>query len=110
MLLARNLRDAMLPSGAVVIAWALFVYVLLYGVRYLLGARIYLTCALREDENRPLPRQQIEPEELRLLGLLGDALLAAGFRDLGFGAVPPLLTYYAEPLKYSVFVNERLPA
>lgn len=100
----------MLPSGAVVIAWALFVYVLLYGVRYLLGARIYLTCALREDENRLLPRQQIEPEELRLLGLLDDELLAAGFRHLGFGAVPPLLTYYAEPLKYSVFVNERLPA
>ncbi|HEX4677442.1 MAG TPA: hypothetical protein VH209_19045 [Steroidobacteraceae bacterium] len=100
----------MLPSGAVVIAWALFVYVLLYGVRYLLGARIYLTCALREDENRPLPRQQIEPEELRLLGLLDDELLAAGFRHLGFGAVPPLLTYYAEPLKYSVFVNELLPA
>jgi Zn-dependent protease len=100
----------MLPSGAVVIAWALFVYVLLYGVRYLLGARIYLTCALREDENRLLPRQQIEPEELRLLGLLDDELLAAGFRHLGFGAVPPLLTYYAEPLKYSVFVNELLPA
>jgi len=42
----------MLPSGAVLIAWVLFVYVLLYGIRYLLGARIYLTCALREDENR----------------------------------------------------------
>jgi Zn-dependent protease len=100
----------MLPSGAVVIAWVLFVYVLLYGIRYLLGARIYLTCALREDENRSVPRQQIEPEELRLLGLLDDELLAAGFRHLGFGAAQPLLTYYAEPLKYSVFVNERLPA
>ena len=64
----------MLPSGAVVIAWVLFVYVLLYGIRYLLGARIYLTCALREVESRPIPRQQIEPEELRLLGLLDDEL------------------------------------
>jgi Zn-dependent protease len=100
----------MLPSGAVLIVWVLFVYVLLYGIRYLLGARIYLTCALREDENRSVPRQQIEPEELRLLGLLDDELLAAGFRHLGFGAAQPLLTYYAEPLKYSVFVNERLPA
>ena len=100
----------MLPSGAVVIAWVLFVYVLLYGIRYLLGARIYLTCALREVENRSIPRQQIEPEELRLLGLLDDELLAAGFRHLGFGAATPLLTYYAEPLKFSVFVNERLPA
>ena len=100
----------MLPSGVVLIVWVLFVYVLLYGIRYLLGARIYLTCALREDENRSVPRQQIEPEELRLLGLLDDELLAAGFRHLGFGAAQPLLTYYAEPLKYSVFVNERLPA
>ena len=100
----------MLPSGAVVIAWVLFVYVLLYGIRYLLGARIYLTCALHEVEIRPIPPQQIEPEELRLLGLLDDELLAAGFRHLGFGAATPLLTYYAEPLKFSVFVNERLPA
>jgi Zn-dependent protease len=100
----------MLPSGAIVIAWVLFVYVLLYGIRYLLAARIYLTCALHEVEIRPIPRQQIEPEELRLLGLLDDELLAAGFRYLGFGAATPLLTYYAEPLKFSVFVNERLPA
>jgi Zn-dependent protease len=100
----------MLPSGAVVIAWVLFVYVLLYGIRYLLGARIYLTCALREVENRPIPRQQIEPEELRLLGLLDDELAEAGFRHLGFGVSTPFLTHYGAPFKFSVFVNERLPA
>ena len=100
----------MLSSGAIVIAWVLFVYVLLYGIRYLLGARIYLTCALREVECRPIPRQQIEPEELRLLGLLDDELAEAGFRQLGFGVCTQLLTYYGAPFKFSVFVNERLPA
>ncbi len=100
----------MLPSGAVVIAWVLFVYVLLYGIRYLLGARIYLTCGLREVETRLIPRQQIEPDELRLLSLLDGELLEAGFRHLGFGASSPFLTYYGSPFKFSVFVNERLPA
>ena len=100
----------MLRSGAIVIAWILFVYVLLYGIRYLLGARIYLTCALREVETRPIPRQQIELEELRLLSLLDDQLLEAGFRHLGFGVTSPLLTYFGAPFKFSVFVNERLPA
>ena len=100
----------MLPSGAVVIAWVLFVYVLLYGIRYLLGARIYLTCGLREVETRLIPRQQIEPDELRLLSLLDGELLEAGFRHLGFGASSPFLTYYGSPFKLSVFVNERLPA
>ena len=69
----------MLPIGAVLIAWPLFVYVLLYGSRYLLGARVYLTCALSEVEIRPIPREQIEPEALRLLGLLDDELAGAGF-------------------------------
>jgi Zn-dependent protease len=97
-------------TGATVIAWVLFVYVLLYGIRYLLGARIYLTCGLREVEARPIPRQQIEPDELRLLSLLDGELFEAGFRHLGFGVSSPLLTYYGAPFKLSVFVNERLPA
>ncbi len=68
----------MLPSGALtIVAWAAFVYALLFGIRYLLGARIYLTCGLRQVEVRPLPRQNIEPDELRLLSLLDDELLAA---------------------------------
>ncbi len=29
---------------------------------------------------------------------------------MGFGTATPFLTYYGEPLKFSVFVNERLPA
>jgi Zn-dependent protease len=93
-----------------IFAWVLFGYALLYGVRYLLGARLYLTCALREVAVRPIPREQVEPAELRLLTLLDDELTAAGFRHLGFGEISPFLSYYARALPVSVFVNERIPA
>jgi Zn-dependent protease len=93
-----------------ILAWVLFGYALLYGVRYLLGARVYLTCALREVEVRPIPRERLDPAELRLLTLLDDELAAAGFRHLGFGQIPPFLTYYAQAVAVSVFVNERIPA
>ena len=93
-----------------IFAWVLFGYALLYGVRYLLGARLYLTCALREVAVRAIPREQIEPAELRLLTLLDDELAAAGFRHLGFGEISPFLSYYAQALPVSVFVNERIPA
>lgn len=93
-----------------IFAWVLFGYALLYGVRYLLGARLYLTCALREVEVRPIPREQLDPAELRLLMLLDDELAVAGFRHLGFGQIAPFLTYYAQALPVSVFVNERIPA
>lgn len=93
-----------------ILAWVLFGYALLFGVRYLLGARLYLTCALRKVEVRPIPREQVEPAELRLLTLLDDELTEAGFRHLGFGEVSPYLTYYAQARPVSVFVNERIPA
>jgi Zn-dependent protease len=93
-----------------IFAWVLFGYALLYGVRYLLGARVYLTCALREVDVKPISREQIDPAELRLLTSLDDELAAAGFRHLGFGQIAPFLTYYAQGLPNSVFVNEQLPA
>jgi Zn-dependent protease len=93
-----------------IFAWILFGYALLHGVRYLLGARLYLTCALRKVEVRPIPREQVQPAELRLLTLLDDELTAAGFRLLGFGEISPFLTYHAQALAVSVFVNERIPA
>jgi Zn-dependent protease len=93
-----------------IFAWVLFGYALLYGVRYLLGARVYLTCALREVEVKPISREQLDPAELRLLTSLDGELAAAGFRHLGFGQIAPFLTYYAQGLPVSVFVNERLPA
>jgi Zn-dependent protease len=93
-----------------ILAWVLFGYALLYGVRYLLGARVYLTCALREVAVESISREQLDPAELRLLTSLDDELAAAGFRHLGFGQIAPFLTYYAQGLPVSVFVNERLPA
>ncbi len=98
----------MSPGG--VLAWAAFGCLLLQAVRYLLGARVYLTCALREVEARPAEGRQIDAGELRLLGLLDGDLAAAGFRHLGFGCVTALMTYYGTPLAVSVFVNERIPA
>ena len=93
-----------------IFAWVLFGYALLYGVRYLLGARVYLTCALREVEVRPIPRERVDPADLRLLTLLDEELTAVGFRHLGFGQTAPFLTYYAQAVPVSVFVNERIPA
>jgi Zn-dependent protease len=97
-------------SVVTVLGWVAFAYVLLQGIRYLLGARVFLTCALREVETRPVERHHLDPGELRLLSLLDDELAAAGFRHLGFGEVTALITYYDKPLAVSIFENEQLPA
>ena len=93
-----------------ILAWLAFGYVLLRGARYLLGARFFLTCALRVPQVHMIPRQQLEPGELRLLSQVDEQLTAAGFRHLGFVHVSPLLTYQDSPQPTSVFVNESLPA
>jgi Zn-dependent protease len=93
-----------------VLGWAAFAYVLLRSLRYLLAARLFLTCAVREVEARPVDRQQLDPAELPLLALLNEDLAAAGFLPLGFGSVSPSMTYFGGPLMTGVFVNERIPA
>lgn len=97
-------------SLVVVLGWAAFAYVLLRFLRYLLAARLFMTCALREVEAHPVDRQQLDPGELPLLTLLDEDLAAAGFRPLGCGAVSPSMTYFGAPLVTAVFVNERIPA
>jgi Zn-dependent protease len=97
-------------SPALLLAWLAFGYVLLQSFRYLLGARIYLTCALREVAARPVALEAIDAGEWQLLTLLDSDLQAAGFRHLGFAQITPLITYYGAPLAGSVFVDERLPA
>jgi Zn-dependent protease len=97
-------------SPALFLLWVAFGYALLQGIRYLLGARLYLTCALREVEARPVNRQLLDAAELRLVTLLDDELRSANFRHLGFGQITPLITYYAQPLAVSVYVNEQIPA
>ena len=74
-------------SPVVVLGWAAFAYVLLRSLRYLLAARLFLTCALREVVAHPVERQQLDPGELPLVTLLDEDLAAAGFRLLGSGAV-----------------------
>jgi len=97
-------------SPVVVLGWAAFAYVMLRSLRYLLAARLFLTCALREVVADPVDRQQLDPAELPLLTLLDEDLAAAGFRLLGFGAVSPSITYFGGPLVSAVFLNERIPA
>jgi len=93
-----------------VLVWTVFGYLLLWGVRYLLSARIYLTCALRGAEVRPVSRRQLDPAELQLLAVPDSELTAAGFHHVGFAQITPLLTCYGSPLAASIFVNEHLPA
>lgn len=97
-------------SPQAVLAWAALGYLLLRALPYLLGARLYLTCALREARVRPVARERLDPGELRLLSLLDEELAGAGFRHLGHAQVIPLLTYYDSAMPLAVFVNERLPA
>jgi Zn-dependent protease len=93
-----------------ILLWLALGYLLLRGARYLLGARAYLVCALRAPEVEPVGRGQLDPGELRLLVLLDEQLVAAGFRHLGFLNASAPLTYHGAPIPISVFVNERLPA
>jgi Zn-dependent protease len=95
---------------AKILLWLAFGYVLLRGARYLFGARLYLTSALRATKVQSVPRQQLEPGELRLLSQLDEQLTAAGFQHLGFLHASSLLTINREPHPASVFVNESLPA
>ncbi len=97
-------------SLVVVLGWAAFAYVLLRSLRYLLAARLFMTCAVQEVTAHPLERQQLDPGELSLLSLLDEALAGAGFRPLGFVAVSPNITYFASPLVSAVYLNERIPA
>jgi Zn-dependent protease len=93
-----------------ILAWLAFAYLLLRGARYLLGARVYLTCALRAPEVRPVGREQLDPGVLRLLSQQDEPLTTAGFRHLGFVNASAPLTYHGAPMPSSVFVNEHLPA
>lgn len=97
-------------SLVVVLGWAVLACVLLRSLRYLLAARLFMTCAVREVEAHPIDRRQIDPGELSLLTLLDEDLAAAGFHPLGFAAVSPSITYFGGPLVSAVFLNERIPA
>ena len=90
--------------------WLVFGYLMLQGIRYLLGARVYLMCALREAEFRAARPEELDPEELQLISLFDEELAAAGFRHLGFGLISPIITHYESASAASIFANEALPA
>jgi hypothetical protein len=92
------------------LAWLAFAYVALIGFRYLLGMRIYLTCALREIKVWPTNPELLTPGQRRVLSVFDAELAAAGFTHLGFGSYASLLTYHAAPQTISVFVNPSIPA
>jgi len=75
-----------------------------------LGARIYLTSAVREPSFAPLRPEEIAPGELQLLTSVDAELRSAGFRHVGFGQCPAFLTYYGPPEVFNVFVHDGIPA
>lgn len=97
-------------SPVKILAWLGFGYLLLRGARYLLGARLYLTCAWRAPGAEILRTEDLQSGELRLLSVLDEQLLAAGFRHLGFVSAGAPLTLHRSTHPGSVFVNESLPA
>jgi hypothetical protein len=92
------------------LAWAAFAYVALIGLRYLLGARQYLTCALREVKAWATGPELLTPGQVRVLSVFDTELAAAGFTHLGFGHCSSLITHYAAPQTLSVLVNASIPA
>jgi Zn-dependent protease len=97
-------------SIATVFIWLAGGFVLLKGIQYVLGARIYLTSAVREPSVAPLRRQEISPGELALLTCVDAELQSAGFRHVGFGQCPAFLTYYGPPEVLNAFVHDGIPA
>jgi hypothetical protein len=92
------------------LAWLAFAYVALIGLRYVLGARQYLTCALREVKAWPTSAELLTPGQLRVLSVFDAELAAAGFTHPGFGHFSSLITHHAAPQTVSVFFNASIPA
>ena len=90
--------------------WLAAGFLLLKGTQYVLGARIYLTSAVREPSVAPLPAGEISPGELDLLTCVDAELASAGFRHVGFGQCSAFLTYHGPPEILNLFVHDEIPA
>jgi hypothetical protein len=97
-------------STPTLLAWLAFAYFALIGMRYLLGARQYLTCALREVKAWPTSAELLTPGQLRVLSVFDAELAAAGFAHLGFGHFSSLITHHAGAQTVSVWLNANVPA
>src|SRR5580692_9894084 len=90
--------------------WFAVGFLLLKATQYALGARIYLTSAVREPEVAPLRPEGISAGEHDLLTSVDAELQNAGFRHVGFGQCAAFLTYHGPPEILNVFVHEQMSA
>src|SRR5450631_2810890 len=97
-------------SIAVLLAWLAAGFFLLKGIQHVLGARIYLTSAVRAPHVAPIDPEQISPGELDLLTSVDGELQSAGFRHIGFGQCLAFLTYYGPPELLNAFFHDEIPA
>jgi hypothetical protein len=93
-----------------ILGWLGLGYVVLRAVGYILGARVYFTCALREGRAHVADSRRLSPAQIQMLSVFDSELHAAGFQHLGFGSLLPILTYYEAPMLVSVLVSESMPA
>ena len=92
------------------LVWAVVVYIALRAIRYVMGARIYLTSALRESRARPVDDAALAPGIVRILSSFDQELAAAGGRPLGYGQCAPLLTYYGAQDTFKIFALDSIAA
>jgi Zn-dependent protease len=90
--------------------WLVAGFLLLKAVQYVLGARIYLTSAVREPAVAPLRPEGISPGERDLLTCVDAELQGAGFRHVGFGQCAAFLTYHGSPENFNLFVHDEMSA
>ncbi len=91
------------------IVWLVFVFLILRGLRYVLGARIYLTSAIQEVTVAPCADDQVPEEQRILLGTLDWTLEELGMRPIGYVVHRPFLTYYDRSEHSRVFLHASEP-
>jgi len=87
------------------IIYFIFVFIVLRLVRYVIGARVFLTSAVQEVVVTPCAEEDIDEGVLEVLKTLDPQFTALGFQPLGYLRQVPLLTYYDEPDYCRVFVH-----
>jgi Zn-dependent protease len=97
-------------SASDIFLWLAVGFLLLKATQYALGARIYLTSAVREPKVAPLRPDEISPGERDLLSSVDAELQSAGFRHVGFGQCAAFLTYHGPPEILNVFVHDQMSA
>jgi Zn-dependent protease len=90
--------------------WLAVGFLVLKATQYVLGARIYLTSAVREPSIAPVGPDEIAPGERDLLTCVDTEMQSAGFHHVGFGQCAAFLTYHGPPEVLNVFVHDQMSA